>query len=111
MENNIYIAGPMTGKPEFNFPAFFEAEDYLKSEGWNVFNPARHDQEMGIDVTGTTGDPDEIPNFCLRKALSWDMQKICESGAIYMLKGWEHSSGAKAEHTLATALRLQVIYQ
>ena len=111
MENNIYIAGPMTGKPEFNFPAFFRAEERLKQSGWNVFNPARNDQNMGIDVAGTTGDPAEIPNFCLRKALSWDMQRICESEAIYMLKGWEHSSGARAEHTLANALKLQVIYE
>ena len=101
----------MTGKHEFNFPAFFAAEARLKDEGWNVFNPARNDQSMGIDVTGTTGDPAEIPNFCLRKALSWDMQRICECAAIYMLKGWEHSSGARAEHTLANALKLQVIYE
>lgn len=111
MENNIYIAGPMTGYTEFNFPAFFAAEDKLRAEGWNVFNPARNDQNIGVDVTGTTGKHEEIPTFCLRKALAWDMQRICESGAIYMLKGWEHSSGARAEHTLANALKLQVIYE
>lgn len=107
----IYIAGPMTGIREFNFPAFFAAEKDLYADGWVVFNPARNDQENGIDVSGTTGRPEEIPAFSLRKALAWDMQKICEADAIFMLRGWEHSSGARAEHSLASALKLHVIYE
>ena len=107
----IYVAGPMTGKPEFNFPAFFAVEARLQADGWHVFNPARNDLEHGVCVTGTTGDPKEIPNFSLREALKWDMQRICEADAIFMLKGWEHSSGARAEHTLAGALRLTVVYE
>ena len=107
----IYVAGPMTGRKEFNFPAFFAAEERLRRLGWIVFNPAKHDQESGIDVTGTTGNPAEIPAFSLREALAWDMSRICEADAIYMLHGWEHSSGARAEHALANALKLQIIYE
>ena len=29
----IYIAGPMRGYPQFNFPAFFEAQAFLESQG------------------------------------------------------------------------------
>jgi len=36
---SIYIAGPMTGYPEFNFPAFDAARDYLERD-WNVISPA-----------------------------------------------------------------------
>lgn len=110
-KKKIYIAGPMTGRKEFNFAAFYHAEARLHAKGWIVFNPARNDEENGVKVVGTEGDPAEIPNFCLRKALAWDMQRICESDAIYMLRGWERSSGARAEHTLATALGLDIIYE
>lgn len=37
-----YIAGPMRGYPDFNFAAFYEAEDFLKSQGYEVINPARN---------------------------------------------------------------------
>ena len=112
MQNNIYIAGPMRGVPEFNFPSFYEAEEMLKKQGWNVFNPARNDVEnYGLNTTGLKGDMGELPEFNLRDALAWDMQRICESGAIYMLQGWEHSTGARAEHALAIALGLDVEYE
>ncbi len=29
----VYIAGPMTGLPMFNRPAFFAAEAYLQAQG------------------------------------------------------------------------------
>lgn len=63
----VYIAGPMTGLPEFNFPLFFEAEELLKGHGFEVINPARED---GIDTSGMKGDLSEVPDFCLRKARS-----------------------------------------
>ena len=102
----VYIAGPMRGYAEFNFPAFHEAEAYLKGERHyqppfpfeDVFNPARRDEEDdGIDVTGTDGDEEKLAKeqgFCLRKALYEDTKYIClTADAIYMLKGWEQSGG------------------
>lgn len=109
----IYIAGPMTGLKDFNFPAFFAAESELSKQGHVCFNPARNDEEKyGINAIGTSGDPAELPSFDLRKALADDTRYICEEAdGIYMLTGWEHSSGANAEHALAKALRLKIIYQ
>lgn len=109
----IYIAGPMTGLPEFNFPAFFAAEERLKRAGYTTFNPARRDvEEDGIDVSGTSGNHHEVPGFDLRKALDADTTYICrEADAIYMMTGWEHSLGASAEHALAKVLRLVIMYE
>ena len=36
----IYIAGPMSGLPDFNYPAFNQAEQRLLALGYEVENPA-----------------------------------------------------------------------
>ena len=36
----IYIAGPMTGRPDFNHPAFFNAALKIAANGHRVLNPA-----------------------------------------------------------------------
>ena len=108
---NIYLAGPMTGYKEYNFPAFFDYAEALEDGGWTVWNPAQHD----LDVHGTLNNVrDEFnvdPKAFLRGCLSWDLSTICnECDAIAMMPGWENSKGARAEHATAVALGLQIIY-
>ena len=38
----VYIAGPMTGLPDLNYPAFNAAEEALTAAGHAVLNPARN---------------------------------------------------------------------
>jgi hypothetical protein len=113
----VYIAGPMRGIPEFNFPAFFAAEDKLRAGGYQTFNPARRDNERhGADIskgnaTGDVSQAAEKHGFNLRHALGHDLAYICaEADAVYMLPGWESSKGATAERAAAIALGLDVIY-
>jgi hypothetical protein len=44
MPITIFIAGPMSGLPAFNHPAFYEAEDLLKNRHpfVEIINPARN---------------------------------------------------------------------
>ena len=49
-KQTIYVAGPMRGYEEFNYPAFYEAERILESIGWDVVNPAKMDAEVGKKV-------------------------------------------------------------
>jgi hypothetical protein len=105
---SIYIAGPMSGLPEFNFPAFFAAQRELEAEGWKVFNPAEKDQEKDLDAKAVrTGDAQLAiaKGFDFREAFLWDMTKIIQGNGIYMLKGWEQSPGAIAEHRTACAMQ------
>lgn len=112
----VYLAGPMSGIPNFNFQAFMEAAASLRQQGHEVFSPAEHD----VETAGETfhelypdGDTERaVANgFSLRGALKADLDWICDhADAIFMMRGWENSKGARTEHALAVALGLEVIY-
>ncbi|EOX3228819.1 DUF4406 domain-containing protein [Escherichia coli] len=90
----IYIAGPMTGYPDYNRTAFFSKAKELMEEGHIVLNPAL--LPAGLCQS-------EYMDICLAMVRSAD--------AIYLLKGWDVSAGARAEHALAEKLGLTVIYE
>ena len=108
-----YIAGPMRGIPEFNFPAFLKAEQEFKAKGHDVFNPARRDIDEGFEHEGLTGNEDLVDlGFDLREAMDVDTSWICKHATgIHMLTGWENSKGARAELALAEAIGLEVTYE
>lgn len=111
----VYLAGPMRGIPEFNFPAFHSGAAKLRSEGHEVFSPAEYDIEChGVDISkrNQTGDEEQAAKehgFNLRKALAADLNWICaHADAVALLPGWENSKGAAAERATAIALGLRV---
>lgn len=112
---NIYLAGPMRGYPEFNFPAFFKAAAELRAEGHSVFNPAERDiQRDGVNWGDKVPDGDivksEALGFDRRVAIFDDLSYIIhEADAIALLPGWENSKGARAERATAEFLDLEII--
>lgn len=115
-----YIAGPMTGYPEFNFPAFFAAQAKLEAEGWTVKNPAAKDSEGDViaDPSFATGNANDLVTngWDFRGAFSWDANAIIYGDGIYMLRGWEYSPGACAEHAIAKFIKkcypaFQIMYE
>ena len=116
--NKVYIAGPMRGYPQFNFPAFQAATDYFRELGWEVCNPAEKDdktygKEMATtNLSGSIEEAEKEFGFSLREALGYDLNWICKNAThIYMLSGWEKSRGAMAEHATAVALDIKVMYE
>lgn len=101
----IYIAGPMTGVPEHNFPAFDRAKVLLLKDGYEVVSPADIDRAMGFEGLGTTGAPEETKTM-LREMFERDIIALFDCDAIYLLKGWMNSVGATAEHAVARRLGL-----
>lgn len=89
----IYLAGPMSGLPDFNRPAFDDAKDVLCGAGHFVINPA--DVRLGPDATWAD---------YMRAAL----QRITLADAVALLPGWENSRGARLERHVATELGLPV---
>lgn len=104
---NIYIAGPMRGHPRYNFDAFLAAEERLKAKGWNVLSPARMDLNLGFN-------PDtDTPSEAFMADARWrDVKAILrEADAIYMLKDWEKSTGARAEKAIAEWKEIDVLFE
>lgn len=104
MKKTIYIAGQMAHLPLLNFPAFYRAEEQLEKEGWRVINPARFDKVFNVHNEGVDGKL---------------LDAVCESeraaipflDAIYLLKGWENSKGAKLELKVALEHNLEIIVE
>lgn len=113
---NIYLAGPMRGYPEFNYPAFRAAAKRLREAGHSVFSPAEKDIERhgGEDISiGTMGQLAEIEakGFSLRDAIADDLEYIIRhADAIALLPGFEASKGVTVELALARFLDLEVIH-
>ena len=104
----VYIAGPMAGYPEFNYPAFNRVEDALLRAGESVVNPAKLDGHDslgdGLDPEGGTGVTAKLRAEFLKR----DFAHLATCDAIAMLPGWEYSTGANAELLMARIMDLSV---
>jgi nucleoside 2-deoxyribosyltransferase len=85
----LYLAGPMTGIEEYNYPAFFAAADELRRVGFVVANPADH----GV-----------IEGYEWADYLRMDLKTMLECEGVATLDGWEDSKGASLEVHVARAL-------
>lgn len=106
-DRKIYIAGPMRNHPHQNFPQFFQTEEALRNYFGNdavIYNPARMDMEHGLSGEAEPSKP-ELVNCIMR-----DLYAISHCNTIVMLRGWQTSKGARAEHALAEFLELDIIY-
>jgi hypothetical protein len=88
----LYVAGPMTGYPSFNYPVFAAAADSLRAAGFVVENPAENpEQSSWADY------------------MRLSLQQIGRVDGIAVLPGWEHSRGAVLEVHIAHALGMRVL--
>lgn len=102
-----YVAGPMTGRPGFNYPAFDAARDLLADEGWNVISPADLDrQNLGIDFSVMTGN-EQLGHLSTAFARQ-DISSLLVADRVFLLDGWEGSTGATNEGKIATMLGVPV---
>lgn len=94
----VYLAGPMTGLPQLNFPAFHRTAAALRALGYQVHNPAEQE------------NPDDPP-LALDLYARRDLNAILDARAIALLDGWEQSrgcSGVRAELAMAAWCRFPI---
>ena len=97
MKKTIYVSGGMSNLPEYNYPAFHSVAADLKRLGWRVVNPAEF----------FNGDTTLDKEVYMRR----DIAELLEVDAIYMMKGWENSRGARLEHDIASQIGIKIFYQ
>ena len=88
----IYIAGPMSGLPDFNYPALNAKAAELRALGFHVENPAENPAPHCGSWLGY-----------MRLAV----RQLSTCDAVYLLPGWSKSRGACIEHQLAVGMGLQ----
>ncbi len=93
--SRIYIAGPMSGLPELNFPAFHAAAVKYRARGATVLNPAEINPDPGTQW---------------EDAMRADIALLVTCDTIVMLDGWTQSRGATLEHHIAVALGMVVVH-
>lgn len=94
LPRKLYLAGPMAGLPDRNFPLFNRVAAHLRQRGHAVFNPAENN-DGGI-----------------RRARSFymklDIPALLASDAIVLLDGWQNSRGASLEVWLALDMGMSI---
>jgi len=89
----VYIAGPMTGLPEHNYPAFNTMAERLRALGHHVENPAENPVP---------------PCKSWRGYMRMAIAQLVTCDAVALLPGWGASKGARIEARLAADLCLNV---
>lgn len=92
--NRVYLAGPMTGITDFNYPAFNAMADRLRAAGYEVENPADH---------GT------VEGAVWADYMAYDLTRLGLCGMIALLPGWDLSQGARLEVMIAEHLGMRVV--
>lgn len=102
MRETIYISGKITNNPNY-IREFFEAENYLRDNRpfAKIINPA----VLGAELER------QLQNPTYNDHMKHDVLHLLNCNAIFMMKNWEHSPGAKAEHALAIAMKMNIHYQ
>lgn len=88
----VYIAGAITDNPNYE-EQFKAAEERLKARGYEVFNPAKNQ------------------GYTYKEYIDMGLFELMHCDAIYLLKGYENSTGATLEHDYARTVGLNIMLE
>lgn len=86
----VYIAGKITGNPDY-INQFAKAEEELKASGHTVLNPVKN------------------KGFSYKEYIDMGLCELMKCDGIYLLDGWQESSGARLEFLYAMVTDMVVV--
>ena len=102
----IYTAGKYSGE------TYSEIDDNIRKaehvaiqlwvKGWGVICPHKNTAHLGVF--------EAVANISYEDWLEADLEMIRRCDAIFMLKDWRESNGAKREHALAIEIGIPIYY-
>ena len=110
----VYIAGPIAGHHDLNRQAFADAAAYFRGRGDEVVDPhevAPHHHDGPCPERGYFPGHHESGHTSSCCFMRTDMAAMLTCDAIYLLRGWEHSRGARDEFNAAAAAGLRIIFE
>lgn len=93
----VYISGPITGTDDY-MSRFMTAQIFLEMQGYDVVNPASANSALPKDTTW-------------EKYMGESLKLLCECDAIFLLRNWTKSRGAKVENLVAVAMGKEFMYE
>lgn len=104
MKYRIFISGPMTGFPHYNFKNFNKWADYFKSKGLEVCNP--------VDVCHRFKLQDVLKyKTVFKKMVHEELEELKTCTHMFLLNGWEKSFGCRAEIKYCWKYDIKIICQ
>jgi nucleoside 2-deoxyribosyltransferase len=95
----VFISGGITLEPNAE-EKFGRAEKMLLKQGCSVLNPFALNDAMK-----------PIEDFLHQDFMEVTLSMLSISDAVYMLKGWENSKGARIEYDYAIQTRKEIIFE
>lgn len=105
-KGKVYLAGPMSGLPNHNFPAFHRAAKVLRSVGFEVVSPAELHAGEEVPREGQTWE-EQYAAWC--RFMRADLKVLMDCRGVFWLDGSGASKGASIEIHLANALGFDFI--
>jgi nucleoside 2-deoxyribosyltransferase len=110
----LYLAGTMTGIPQFNFPLFEYWSGRLRNAGFDVLSPHNSDDPdvQKAAWASEAGDPSDLPpakgGSDKKLTILKNTEDILGCDGIALIENWQRSSGAVHEIAIATRLGIPV---
>lgn len=92
----LYLAGQMTGKPNYNYDKFHTKANELRESGYVIYNPA---ESLG-------GDQDQSKSWYLSHDIV-TIVNVCDGMAL--LDDWVNSKGATLEVHVADSISMPIV--
>lgn len=111
-----YLAGPMTGIPQFNFPLFDAEAKRLRAEGYNILSPHEQDSPAVQKAAWASKDGKldangQIAGETWGDILARDVKLVADSVCgILVLPKWHTSRGARLETFVAHLTGKPILY-